>query len=222
MLTSKCFQFAITFLLALTFLISVVQCKKEEQELKNEIAQKNSPRIKSHRKVLTKNQLLHSVSSNQTDFLLDLKNDLNNSTSSTPTGKSTVRASRRWCRKKFMGSKRRQCIRRVLRQKRKHRHRHHHSLKCSRCSPGSFMESRCTREKDTVCTSCPQGSYTSHYSHRHQCLRCSQCGETLYILHPCSLVADAVCDSCQSATKRGPPFAEDYYLKCSFNATVTE
>lgn len=235
MLTFKCIQFAITitFLLALTPRNSVVECNNEEQSLKNVITQSSPSSRKGHRKDMVRSKNQWPQFSNQADASSDLKqlkNEHNYFDSLAPAspGNLTARASRRWCRMKLMGSKRRKCIRRAqkaLRQKRKHqhRHRHHHSLKCSRCSPGQFMVSRCTREQDTVCTSCAKGTYNSHNSHRRQCLRCSQCGPSLYILHACSPVADAVCDACQSATKRGPPFAEDYYLKCSsFNATVAE
>ena len=240
MMFYKCFNSVITigfvFVVFTTFFLLIQGSTNEEVLQKNDIADpKNSPLKKDRQKDRVnqkpvKNQLLRTVRLNQTESSVPnlLKNSANrfNSTVPDPPDNLTPRASRRWCRRTLKGRKRRQCIRRAQKalrkqrqQEQQHRHRHHHSLKCSRCSPGQFMASRCTREQDTLCSSCPGGTYTPHHSHRQQCLRCSQCGPTLYTLHACSPVADAVCDSCQSATKRGPPFAGDYYLKCFSVAT---
>lgn len=109
----------------------------------------------------------------------------------------------------FNYSRRRRCLKRHYH----HLHRHHHSIKCSLCAPGQFVQSWCNGSHVTRCTACPPNTYNSHNTDRIECKPCSQCGDSLFISHECTARSDTICDSCFN--QRSTPYPADYELKCS-------
>lgn len=90
-------------------------------------------------------------------------------------------------------------------------HRHKLIAGCSRCSPGYAVVERCTKNKNTQCSTCRPGSYLPHHTYKERCYPCSRCGGGLYIAHPCTTTRDTICDSCH--TYRGP-HNKDFKHKC--------
>lgn len=64
------------------------------------------------------------------------------------------------------------------------------STACSLCPYGSYIQSPCAVDRDTVCSTC------------------SKCGMMQYASRPCELGADAICSSCMRCAFDEDPLAE--------------
>lgn len=50
-----------------------------------------------------------------------------------------------------------------------------HKVCCSRCPPGTYVLTECSRSQDTVCDKCPENSYNEHWNHLPNCQMCRPC-----------------------------------------------
>ncbi|AST09197.1 TNF alpha-receptor-like-protein [Murmansk poxvirus] len=68
-------------------------------------------------------------------------------------------------------------------------------LCCTKCDPGMYAAHSCNTTSNTICTQCPDGTFTSIPSHTPACLNCrGKCGENQVETKPCSNTHDRVCD----------------------------
>ncbi|KAK3608700.1 hypothetical protein CHS0354_036222, partial [Potamilus streckersoni] len=63
---------------------------------------------------------------------------------------------------------------------------------CDKCLPGYGVVYNCTKENNTVCDTCTDGTFSSHIAHYTTCKGCSSC-KNAYTMHPCNATHDAVC-----------------------------
>ncbi|XP_066527486.1 tumor necrosis factor receptor superfamily member 1B isoform X2 [Hoplias malabaricus] len=69
------------------------------------------------------------------------------------------------------------------------------NLCCSKCRPGSRLESVCTPGKDTVCKECEEGTFSDAMSYHTNCFTCSECkSKGLTYSKPCTRSSNAVCE----------------------------
>nr|XP_055040559.1 tumor necrosis factor receptor superfamily member 1B [Misgurnus anguillicaudatus] len=68
-------------------------------------------------------------------------------------------------------------------------------LCCSRCKPGTRLETKCTNDQDTVCLPCPHGQYSEKANHFERCFSCQKCdiSKGLIFERNCSADTNAVC-----------------------------
>lgn len=103
-----------------------------------------------------------------------------------------------------------------------HSRHHHYKIKepenyeCTLCEAGWGVQKRCTKNHDTYCTKCKEGTYNAHRNIR-PCWICSRCGPGLYVAHKCTDIRDTICDSCY---RRPAPGNIDYELKCSNQTNI--
>ncbi|XP_024904529.1 tumor necrosis factor receptor superfamily member 3 isoform X2 [Pteropus alecto] len=50
-----------------------------------------------------------------------------------------------------------------------------HQVCCSRCPPGTYVSTECSRSQDTVCDKCSENSYNEHWNHLSNCQLCRPC-----------------------------------------------
>ncbi|XP_042363022.1 tumor necrosis factor receptor superfamily member 6B-like isoform X2 [Plectropomus leopardus] len=68
------------------------------------------------------------------------------------------------------------------------------SVVCDRCPPGTYLRSRCTADKKSVCAACPTGSFTELWNYIGKCLRCGICDQYQVVKTPCSAKSDCQCE----------------------------
>lgn len=63
-----------------------------------------------------------------------------------------------------------------------------HRLCCSRCPPGTYVSTECSRHQDTICATCPENSYNEHWNHLSFCQLCRPCDKMLGFVEimPCT------------------------------------
>ncbi|XP_017539129.1 tumor necrosis factor receptor superfamily member 1B [Pygocentrus nattereri] len=70
------------------------------------------------------------------------------------------------------------------------------SLCCSRCRPGTRLETVCTIGRDTVCKPCEEGTYSATMNFHTNCFSCVTCSPSKNLLYikNCTSVSDAECE----------------------------
>ncbi|OWK03979.1 LTBR [Cervus elaphus hippelaphus] len=63
-----------------------------------------------------------------------------------------------------------------------------HRLCCSRCPPGTYVSTECSRHQNTICAKCPENSYNEHWNHLSFCQLCRPCDKMLGFVEimPCT------------------------------------
>ncbi|KAI4896478.1 hypothetical protein NFI96_003022 [Prochilodus magdalenae] len=86
---------------------------------------------------------------------------------------------------------------------------------CTVCPIGQGVLERCKHDRDTICESCQDDTFSDQESNLEPCLPCTVCDD-LVELEPCSSVSDTVCQA-GTDPKTGPQSAfEDHErLRCS-------
>jgi len=90
--------------------------------------------------------------------------------------------------------------------------------RCSSCSNGYYISSRCTSTRNTVCSrcqSCAAGYYISTPCSTNQntvCSRCSSCSSGSYMKTRCSTYHNTVCSQCSSCST-------GYYISSQCSST---
>ncbi|XP_037701956.1 tumor necrosis factor receptor superfamily member 3 [Choloepus didactylus] len=70
-----------------------------------------------------------------------------------------------------------------------------HRVCCSRCPPGTYITTECSRSQDTVCSDCAENSYNEHWNHLLNCQLCRPCDEVLGLREtaPCTTKQKTQC-----------------------------
>ncbi|XP_036387507.1 tumor necrosis factor receptor superfamily member 1B [Megalops cyprinoides] len=83
-------------------------------------------------------------------------------------------------------------------------------LCCSRCAPGTYLETQCTETSDTQCNPCASGYFNDKYNYFNKCFKCQRCREDdgLHIAQACTASSNTLCECrngmfCRSGTS--PP-----------------
>ncbi|XP_051804325.1 tumor necrosis factor receptor superfamily member 3-like [Acanthochromis polyacanthus] len=66
---------------------------------------------------------------------------------------------------------------------------------CNLCPPGTYVERFCSDKQQTLCTSCPEGHFSDHYTVFDRCEPCRSCQQEFS--EKCTPTTDATC-SCRS------------------------
>ncbi|XP_034007668.1 tumor necrosis factor receptor superfamily member 23-like [Trematomus bernacchii] len=72
----------------------------------------------------------------------------------------------------------------------------HEGVTCCLCGAGTFVESHCTTTQPGKCTSCREGTYSSHPHSQESCEPCTSCSHpnaNLMLDVPCTRARDATC-----------------------------
>ncbi|KAI9535478.1 hypothetical protein NQZ68_003032 [Dissostichus eleginoides] len=72
----------------------------------------------------------------------------------------------------------------------------HEGVTCCLCGAGTFVESHCTTTQPGKCTSCIEGTYSSHPHSQDSCEPCTSCSHpnaNLELAVPCTRARDATC-----------------------------
>lgn len=72
----------------------------------------------------------------------------------------------------------------------------HEGVTCCRCGAGMFVESHCTTTQPGKCTSCREGTYSSHPHFQENCEPCTSCSHpnvNLELAVSCTRARDATC-----------------------------
>ncbi|XP_028668214.2 tumor necrosis factor receptor superfamily member 6B-like [Erpetoichthys calabaricus] len=65
---------------------------------------------------------------------------------------------------------------------------------CTRCPPGTFTKTHCTRERPTECAACPELHYTQYWNYLSECLYCNVfCTELQVESRHCSPTHNRAC-----------------------------
>ncbi|XP_062898359.1 tumor necrosis factor receptor superfamily member 11B-like isoform X1 [Mobula hypostoma] len=71
----------------------------------------------------------------------------------------------------------------------------HQGRTCSRCPPGSYMKTPCTKTQDTVCAPCSEKHYTQFWNYLQKCQYCNNfCQENQYVKQDCNQYHNRVCE----------------------------
>ncbi|XP_051879633.1 tumor necrosis factor receptor superfamily member 11B-like [Pristis pectinata] len=71
----------------------------------------------------------------------------------------------------------------------------HEGRTCSRCPPGLYMKTRCTKSQDTICAPCPANHYTQFWNYVQKCQYCNNfCQENQYVKLECNQFHNRVCE----------------------------
>ncbi|KAL6464962.1 hypothetical protein MHYP_G00272790 [Metynnis hypsauchen] len=70
------------------------------------------------------------------------------------------------------------------------------TLCCSKCRPGTRLETPCTSGRDTVCKPCEEGTYSAAMNFHTNCFSCTTCSPSKNLLYvkSCTSVNDAKCE----------------------------
>nr|XP_012616081.1 tumor necrosis factor receptor superfamily member 3 isoform X4 [Microcebus murinus] len=82
---------------------------------------------------------------------------------------------------------------------------------CSRCPPGTYVSAKCSRSRDTVCTTCAENSYNEHWNYLSFCQLCRPCDPVM------GLEEAAPCTNKQKTQCRCQPgmFCAAWALECT-------
>ncbi|KAK1799632.1 hypothetical protein P4O66_006093 [Electrophorus voltai] len=66
---------------------------------------------------------------------------------------------------------------------------------CNRCQPGNRVTTICSKDVNTVCEPCQDGTYSDNFNYHPNCFRCNKCSQNknLVIAKQCTKVSDTVC-----------------------------
>uniref|UniRef100_A0A3Q0RSP9 TNFR-Cys domain-containing protein n=1 Tax=Amphilophus citrinellus TaxID=61819 RepID=A0A3Q0RSP9_AMPCI len=81
------------------------------------------------------------------------------------------------------------------------------SVTCDRCSPGTYLRTRCSSTKKSECAPCPPGSFTEVWNHIGRCLRCGVCSHNQVVKTPCTADRD-----CECQCKPGYYYKQEYEM----------
>ncbi|KAL2776983.1 tumor necrosis factor receptor superfamily member 3 isoform 2 [Daubentonia madagascariensis] len=86
-----------------------------------------------------------------------------------------------------------------------------HQVCCSRCPPGTYVSAKCSRSRNTVCTTCAENSYNEHWNYLSLCQLCRPCDPVL------GLEETAPCTNKQKTQCRCQPgmFCAAWALECT-------
>ncbi|KAI4889944.1 hypothetical protein NFI96_015106 [Prochilodus magdalenae] len=70
------------------------------------------------------------------------------------------------------------------------------NLCCSKCKPGSHLVEKCSKERDTVCMDCEEGTFSEAMTFHSNCFACRTCSQYKGLRYnkTCTSSSDAVCE----------------------------
>ncbi|XP_050416205.1 uncharacterized protein LOC126830031 [Patella vulgata] len=72
----------------------------------------------------------------------------------------------------------------------------HNCARCSSCSPGEFIKTKCAISNDTVCEQCPPGTFSLE-KNSVMCTECTSCDDILqFTIQTCTAVSNTTCSPC--------------------------
>uniref|UniRef100_A0A452IMK5 Tumor necrosis factor receptor superfamily member 6 n=1 Tax=Gopherus agassizii TaxID=38772 RepID=A0A452IMK5_9SAUR len=97
---------------------------------------------------------------------------------------------------------------------------------CKKCPPGSVKSVDCTKDKNTTCEQCREGSFMNHYNSLDECMRCKSCDSELdlEVAEPCTVTQNTKCRCKQHyfCNSSGPCHHCDPCSKCENGAIEKE